>query len=74
MRCPGEAYRAVDFPDVRSRYRSLVRSKGARLGFVATADRDAIIAATALVHGMTIVTRNIADFESTEVAVINPWA
>jgi toxin FitB len=36
-------------------------------------ERDALIAATALVHGMTIVTRNIADFESTGVGVMNPW-
>ena len=37
-------------------------------------DRDAIIAATALVHGMTVVTRNVADFEDTGVAILNPWA
>ena len=36
-------------------------------------DRDAIIAATALVHGMTVVTRNINDFEKTGVDLINPW-
>lgn len=36
-------------------------------------DRDALIAATALVHGMTVVSRNLAHFESTSVAVINPW-
>jgi len=36
-------------------------------------DRDAIIAATALVHGMTVVTRNIADFEPTGVELLNPW-
>jgi len=36
-------------------------------------ERDALIAATALVHGMTIVTRNLADFEPTGVRVINPW-
>jgi len=36
-------------------------------------DRDALIAATALVHDMTMVTRNIADFKPTEVAIINPW-
>lgn len=36
-------------------------------------ERDAIIAATALVHGMTVVTRNVADFEPTGVAIINPW-
>jgi len=37
------------------------------------AERDAFIAATALVHGMTVVTRNLADFEPTGVAVVNPW-
>lgn len=36
-------------------------------------DRDAIIAATALVHGMTVVTRNVSDFEKTGVDLINPW-
>lgn len=36
-------------------------------------ERDALIAATALVHGMTVVTRNIADFEPMGVAVVNPW-
>ena len=36
--------------------------------------RDSLIAATALVHGMTVVTRNLADFESTGVALLNPWA
>ena len=35
--------------------------------------RDALIAATALVHGMTVVTRNVADFEPTGVAILNPW-
>jgi toxin FitB len=36
-------------------------------------DRDALIAATALVHGMTVVTRNVTDFQATGVTVINPW-
>jgi len=36
-------------------------------------DRDALIAATALVHGMTVVTRNLADFKSTGVPLLNPW-
>ncbi|WP_047685485.1 MULTISPECIES: type II toxin-antitoxin system VapC family toxin [Xenorhabdus] len=36
-------------------------------------DRDALIAATALVHGMTVVTRNVADFQSTGVTILNPW-
>ena len=37
------------------------------------AERDALIAATALVHGLTVATRNVADFGSTGIAVINPW-
>jgi len=36
-------------------------------------DRDAIIAATAIVHGMTVVTRNVKDFELTGVEVLDPW-
>ena len=36
-------------------------------------ERDALIAATALVHGMTVATRNVADFAATGVPVINPW-
>src|SRR3954452_10982227 len=35
--------------------------------------RDGLIAATALVHGMTVVTRNIADFVATGVPLLNPW-
>lgn len=35
--------------------------------------RDGLIAATALVHGMTVVTRNVADFEPTGVPTLNPW-
>ena len=38
------------------------------------AERDALIAATAIVHGMTVVTRNVVDFETTGAEIINPWA
>lgn len=34
---------------------------------------DSLIAATALVHGLTIVTRNVADFQASGVPIINPW-
>jgi len=37
------------------------------------AERYALIAATAMVHGLIVVTRNVADFEPTGVALINPW-
>ncbi len=37
-------------------------------------ERDAMIAASALVHGLVVVTRNVRDFEATGVTLINPWA
>jgi len=36
-------------------------------------DRDALIAATALVHGLTVATRNVRDLEPVGVPVFNPW-
>lgn len=36
-------------------------------------ERDALIAATAVVHGMTVVTRNVADFEPMGVPLVDPW-
>lgn len=37
------------------------------------AERDALIAATALVHGLVVVTRNVADFAASGVGMVNPW-
>ncbi len=34
---------------------------------------DALIAATALVHGLQVVTRNVADFQPMGVKLLNPW-
>lgn len=36
-------------------------------------ERDSLIAATALVHGMTVVTRNVVDFEQTGALLLDPW-
>lgn len=36
-------------------------------------DMDAMIAATALTHGLTLVTRNVADMERTGVTLLDPW-
>ena len=36
-------------------------------------EADALIAATALVHDMTVVTRNTRDFEGTGVVIVDPW-
>jgi len=37
-------------------------------------EADAIIAATALVHGLAVVTRNIQDFQGTGVVLVDPWS
>jgi predicted nucleic acid-binding protein len=34
---------------------------------------DSLMAATAMVHGLTVVSRNVDDFELCGVPVINPW-
>ncbi|WNJ88520.1 type II toxin-antitoxin system VapC family toxin [Bosea sp. 685] len=36
-------------------------------------DVDGLIAATAIVHDLILVTRNVVDFDDTGVSVINPW-
>ena len=36
-------------------------------------ERNALIAATAIVHGMIVVTRNVKDFAPTGVRVLDPW-
>lgn len=32
-----------------------------------------MIAATAIIHGLMVVTRNVTDFERLDVALLNPW-
>lgn len=34
---------------------------------------DGLLAATALHHNLTIVSRNVSDFKSTQVPILNPW-
>ena len=36
-------------------------------------EADALIAATALVHNLSVMTRNVKDFQETGVVVIDPW-
>lgn len=56
---------------VASRWASLV-AQGVRAGRPLPTI-DSLIAATALVHDLTIVTRNVRDFQTTGVTTINPW-
>lgn len=40
---------------------------------ITLANIDGLIAATALEHGLTLVTRNVKDFAGIEVPLYNPW-
>jgi toxin FitB len=57
--------------DVMFKWRLLVE-EGRKQGHTFS-QPDLIIAATALHHDLTIVTRNTSDFEITEVSLFNPW-
>ena len=50
-----------------------VVARAARSGRTVQA-MDGLIAATALRHGLTLVTRNVSDVEPTGVEVLNPWS
>lgn len=57
--------------DVMLKWRLLVE-EGRKTGHTFS-QPDLIIAATAFEHGLTIVTRNTADYEKARVPVLNPW-
>lgn len=57
--------------DIMFKWRLLVED-GRKAGHTFS-QPDLIIAATALVHGLTIVSRDTKDFEMTLVPLINPW-
>jgi toxin FitB len=57
--------------DIMFKWRLLVED-GRKAGYTYS-QPDLIIAATALHHGLTVVTRDTANFERTRVPVLNPW-
>ncbi len=58
--------------DVMFKWRLLVED-GRKAGHTFS-QPDLIIAATALHHGLTVVTRDTADYEKARVPVFNPWS
>jgi len=50
----------------------VIMARGERLG-QPISEMDAWIAATAAVHGLTVVTRNVGDFTAHEGKLLNPW-
>jgi predicted nucleic acid-binding protein len=57
--------------DIMLRWRLLVH-EGRKIGHTFS-QPDLIIAATAVQHGLTLVTRNRRDFDKTGVGLLNPW-
>lgn len=57
--------------DIMFKWRLLVE-KGRKSGHTFS-QPDLIIAATALEHGLTVVSRDTADYEKARVPVLNPW-
>ncbi|MEO7242813.1 MAG: type II toxin-antitoxin system VapC family toxin, partial [Variovorax sp.] len=59
------------------RVRDVDKAVALRAGKLHVPDRmpelDGLIAATALVHGMTLVTRNTRDFQRSGVQLVDPW-
>lgn len=51
---------------------ALLRAKAKRSGHP-LAPSDALVAGTAVANNFTLVTRNVRDFESLEVELVNPW-
>lgn len=52
---------------------SFVNGHGLMAGSPVQLAQDAMIAATARVHGLTVVTRNVRDFKSFDVPVLDPF-
>src|SRR6267142_1581201 len=66
----GERILPVDFETADTCGRLVARSESVGRPME---PRDAFIAATAEIHGLTLVTRNISDFEATVKAIVTPW-
>ena len=68
-----EAKEADIAPKVTARISKLLVTEGQKARYT-YAQPDALIAATAKVHGLAVVTRNVEDFVQAGVPILNPWA
>ena len=66
------ANRILDFDRTTALAWGRIKGETNRIGLVRP-DLDAQLAATTLVHGLTVVTRNVSDMAHTGVAVVNPF-
>ena len=60
-------------PEFRTRVLPVDAEVALRCAALHVPERDAMIAATAFVHGLTLVTRNTKDFAGCGVPLLNPW-
>ena len=68
----GYQKRILDITPETARIWGEITAEGRKRGFQVAAG-DGLIAATALRHGLHVVTRNVRDFEPTGALIINPW-
>jgi toxin FitB len=59
--------------DAAIAYRWGVIAAEARIKGITVSTTDGLLAATALEHGLTLVTRNVKDFSGLGAALLNPW-
>lgn len=52
---------------------SIAEQTGKLMAIRTRSSADCLIAGTALVHGLTLVSRNVSDFSDTGVSILNPW-
>ena len=65
-------HRVLPVADVEAVIAAAMRVEAQRAGRVLHV-ADALIAGTARAHDLTVVTRNVTDFDVTDVEVLNPW-
>ncbi len=64
--------RIVSLDRLAAELAAVLRARASRSGRTISI-ADALIAGTAMAHEMTVVTRNVSDFEGLGIEIINPW-